>query len=370
MDAIDLTLSSPEPEPRARPQANAHQRQQQPATGPKQETGSSSRGVDYGIRYAQEQDGSRSRNAPQLQPRQIHPQHVTQIIDSSNPRALRQVVLQLCKTSPALSGAIVRGLAPYSSYAQTLIRSQQAKSQIQTTRAVKTEPKPNAQDAYERMKKTLATSSSGQGSGVRSHGDRLSGISENRDGLRVPKTHTTPRVKREYRASSTDSDESSHIVDFPDLERLENFTVHPETPPLKFLPIRLNDDDHKYALRGDGVGDDLFRTPYLAAVTNNATRTVSLKIAYLPTPLRESFETQTDACPEGYDCTADQWTLEDASDSGVYSDFRFGGFKGTWEPFKDAGKEGWHIYWKGNAGVSHSIQFDLVPVTEVDGFLG
>ncbi|KAF9694000.1 hypothetical protein EKO04_007862 [Ascochyta lentis] len=156
-----------------------------------------------------------------------------------------------------------------------------------------------------------------------------------------------------------------YLVNLPSTNRLglENFTVHPETPPLKFLPIRLRDDANKYALRGDGVGDDLSRTPYLAAFTNNATRTVTLKIVYLPTPLRESFETQTDACPEGYDCTADQWMLDEPG-NGIYQDFKFGGFKGRWEPFKDAGKEGWHVYWKGNAGIHHPLQFDLVPITK------
>lgn len=148
---------------------------------------------------------------------------------------------------------------------------------------------------------------------------------------------------------------------------LENFTVHPETPGVKFLPIRLRDDDNKYALRGEGIGDDLSRTPYLAALTNNATRTVGLKIVYLPSPLRESFETQTDACPEGYDCTADQWVFDEATDypgadRQVYFNIKFGGFKGSWAPFKDAGKEGWNVYWKGNAGMHHEVQFDLVPV--------
>lgn len=147
---------------------------------------------------------------------------------------------------------------------------------------------------------------------------------------------------------------------------LENFTVHPETPGLQFLPIRLRDDDDKYALRGFSVGDDLSRTPYLAALTNNATRTVSLKIVYLPTPLRESFETQTDACPEGYDCTADQWTFDEPTPTAGDSqqtcyNLKFSGFNGVWEPFKDAGKEGWHVYWKGNAGMHHPVQFDLVP---------
>lgn len=148
---------------------------------------------------------------------------------------------------------------------------------------------------------------------------------------------------------------------------LENFTVQPETSGLKFLPIRLRDDDNKYALRGISVGDDLFRTPYLAALINNATRTVSLQIAYLPTPLRESFETQIDACPSGYDCTADEWTFDDPTPvpgdtQKPYYNLKFSGFKGVWEPFKDAGKEGWHVYWKGNAGIHHPVQFDLVPV--------
>lgn len=148
---------------------------------------------------------------------------------------------------------------------------------------------------------------------------------------------------------------------------LENFTVNPETPPLKFLPIRLRDDDNKFALRGYDSGDDLSRTPYLAALTNTATRTAGLKIVYLPTPLRESFETQTDACPEGYDCTADEWEFDDiaAGDSQTYYNLKFSGFKGRWEPFKDAGKEGWHVYWKGNAGVHHPVQLDLVPVRDI-----
>lgn len=141
--------------------------------------------------------------------------------------------------------------------------------------------------------------------------------------------------------------------------------MHPQTPPIKFLPIRLHDNDKKYALQGDSMGDDLSRTPYLAALTNNATRTVSLKIVYLPTPLRESFVTQTDACPEGYDCTADQWELDEIDD-GIYRDLRFGGFTGKWEPFKDAGKHGWHVYWKGNADFQYPVQLDLVPVIQDD----
>ncbi|KAL1605902.1 hypothetical protein SLS59_003023 [Nothophoma quercina] len=142
-------------------------------------------------------------------------------------------------------------------------------------------------------------------------------------------------------------------------------------PLLQFLPIRIREDENRYALQGVYVGDDLSRTPYLAALANNATHTVSMKIVYLPSPLQESFDTHTDACPEGYDCTADQWTFGDdnpmvGDTQSIHYDFRFGGFKGKWKPFKDAGKEGWHVYWKGNAGIHHPVQFDLIPVLKSD----
>jgi hypothetical protein len=61
-------------------------------------------------------------------------------------------------------------------------------------------------------------------------------------------------------------------------------------------------------------------------------------------------------CPSGY-----QRTFDDAVDA-VYSNFRSAGSKGRSEPFKDAGKEGWHIYWKGDCGSHHPIQLDLVPM--------
>jgi hypothetical protein len=163
-------------------------------------------------------------------------------------------------------------------------------------------------------------------------------------------------------------------VNLPTSQRLglENFTVHPETPGLKFLPVRLRDEDNRYALRGVSVDNDLSRDLYLAALTHTATHTVVLKMVYLPTPLRESFETQTDACPEGYDCTADQWTFDETvSTSGdrqqIYYNLKFGGFKGSWAPFKDAGKEGWHVYWKGDAGMHHTMHFDLVSIGNDDG---
>lgn len=217
VDAIDLTLSSPEPEVRPQPHVNA--RQQQPATRLKQELGSSSRNMHNSIKHTQQQGVTRTGHVPQQQQhRQVHPQHVTQIIDSSSPRALRQVVLQLCKTSPALSGAIARGLAPHSRYAQALIRSHQSKSQVHTTHTAKEEPKSNGRDVYERTKKRLEPSSSMRTSAARFNSNRPPGASDNRDGLRVPSSQNVPKVKREYSTSSTDSDDSTHIVGFPDIE--------------------------------------------------------------------------------------------------------------------------------------------------------
>ncbi|KAJ8114305.1 hypothetical protein OPT61_g3788 [Boeremia exigua] len=554
----------------------------------KEEPGRLLRGA-HSNENAQRQGSTRSRDVPQQQQGRINPQHVKRIIDTSGHHALRSVVLQLCKTSPALSGAIVRGLAPHSPWAQALMRGQQAKLRTQTQHTIKAEPRANEQAADERVKKQLGSSSNAQSltpqnrTNHTNHADRTPRVHENRDGLRLPpSSQKAPNVKREHRPSPTDSDDSTnivgfsaidkdtgrqrsnhsiaaprdsrhhsatnhgnerqaiqqrstrnavtdqkpgvclqcgemleetgiecyfhtgqeaparpgdipqytccnrfvgepgckvgrhidsragtvtnakrpspshhgsqwskkprvlsqiayitpgltslamlmllviaalavaaspfpypqswrtrdnefyslranwfvntvvnrrhvlmvscspdepwhgrHLVDLPTGDRLglENFTVNPETPPLRFTPVRIRNDDNRYALRGDGVGDDLSRIPYLAALINRVTRTVSMKIVYLPTPLQESFETQTDACLQGYSCTADQWFFSDVGPiSGpkeVYRDFRFGGFRGRWELFKDAGREGWHVYWKGAAGTHRPVQFDLVSV--------
>ncbi|KAF9693924.1 hypothetical protein EKO04_007863 [Ascochyta lentis] len=221
VDAIDLTLSSPEPEAMPRSQVNSYPRQQQPTARLKQDSGPPYKSAHNGNNHVQRQGSTRSGNVPQQQPRQINPHHVKQIIDTSSPRALRHVILQLCKTSPALSGAIVRGLAPHSAYAQSLIRGQQARSQAQTSRTVKTEHMPNVQDASERMRRRVGPSTSSTHSSVsRPQSDRSPAIRENRDSLRLPSSsQTTPKVKREHQPSPTDSDDSTNIVNFPEPER-------------------------------------------------------------------------------------------------------------------------------------------------------
>ncbi|KAF2714252.1 hypothetical protein K504DRAFT_157449 [Pleomassaria siparia CBS 279.74] len=53
---------------------------------------------------------------------QVHPDHLARIINTSNPQAVREVLLNLCKLSPALSGAVARGLAHSSTFAQATIK--------------------------------------------------------------------------------------------------------------------------------------------------------------------------------------------------------------------------------------------------------
>jgi hypothetical protein len=74
-----------------------------------------------------------------------------------------------------------------------------------------------------------------------------------------------------------------------------------------------------------------------------------------------SFTVDADTCPPGYECVVDQWMFDVAVNMAL-PNFRFAGFEGKWKPFKDAGKEGWHVYWKGDTGVYSPIELDLVPM--------
>ncbi|KAF2824440.1 hypothetical protein CC86DRAFT_395635 [Ophiobolus disseminans] len=157
-----------------------------------------------------------------------------------------------------------------------------------------------------------------------------------------------------------------HIVALPTSHQLgfENYTVAPTTPPLNFRPIQVANGN--YALCGEGDNDDHDRAPILVSLkSTTGTRTASMAVIYISKPARRHhFKANADACPEGYECVADQWMFDSAGDDLVHSNFRFAGYTGTWEPFKDAGAEGWHVYWKGNAGVYTPIDLDLVPTEE------
>ncbi|KAL6154931.1 hypothetical protein ACJQWK_00836 [Exserohilum turcicum] len=150
-DTIDLTLSSPEPEPQPRPtqhiRAPLRQTQlyfgHQPAyyTMPSVKSESSQPATLFRAPAAAQQT------------RLIHPTHLREIISTTSPYALQQVLLELCQISPAFSGALVRGLAPHSTCAQTIMNQ----LRINHERSHAGARNPNdSDDAYEKMKKKLA----------------------------------------------------------------------------------------------------------------------------------------------------------------------------------------------------------------------
>jgi hypothetical protein len=140
---------------------------------------------------------------------------------------------------------------------------------------------------------------------------------------------------------------------------LANFTLHPAPAPLKLTPVQIvTSSSTTWALQGP-AGDDLSLTPFLAAIINPSTHTVSMSLVHLPSPLASSFAASPAACPTGCLCAADQWTFDVGAD-GALANLGFGEFKGKWVPFRDAGEEGWTLYWKGNAGLRHTVQIDLV----------
>jgi len=206
MEAIDLTFSSPEPEVRRQHQINNHTHHQQPARPssireppvlyqnmPSSDTHTQRRG---------------SANVSQQHPRLIKPQHIKRMLDTSSHRALQEVVLQLCTTSPALSGAIARGLAPRSSWALGLM--QQAGSQTRTHHTIKTEPRASEQDvrAHALQTQRLGSSKAPQSSTSQSRTHHHSTERQKQDGLRLP-----PIIKREHRPGSANSDDSNNILD-------------------------------------------------------------------------------------------------------------------------------------------------------------
>ncbi|KAF1960709.1 hypothetical protein CC80DRAFT_500984 [Byssothecium circinans] len=146
-----------------------------------------------------------------------------------------------------------------------------------------------------------------------------------------------------------------HVVILPTSQNLglENFTVHPDTPPILFAPIKLTSGN--FALRAQFSGNDA-ETAFIAALLpTSGSGDVALMIVYAPEPTQESIKNEPDACPEGFTCIADQWTV------GASLGFAGKGGSGTFEAVKLA-PEGWQTLWRtdGEETVYHSITLDVV----------
>ncbi|KAH8729076.1 hypothetical protein GQ44DRAFT_608228 [Phaeosphaeriaceae sp. PMI808] len=216
VDTIDLTASSPEPE--ERPQTA----QLQAMPNFKKESRNDLSHVKR-VKVESNTPGMRARGIPS-HARPIHPDHLAEIINTSNPYAIKSVLLDLCKLSPALSGAVARGLAPHSTFAQGLVR--QHRQQVPARSIVKTEM--NSDQAYERTKRRLlAERIAREGKRVQSpntfggaHRARLAG------------SQSVPRLKRERQPDLTDSDSdlSQYI---PSSFPIQSRNVRPDHSPLR-----------------------------------------------------------------------------------------------------------------------------------------
>lgn len=180
-------------QPQVQPQQQSHQRQQNPVSTKGEHRTSSSKTVsNKTVAGPSHRTSSTAPPAPK-----INEVYLRRLIDTTPVGELKDLLLELCKTSPALSGAIVRGLAPHSTWAQNTIRDYQK-------RAVRVQVKhANSSSAI------LSPASSG----VLNHG--LSSTSR-----------PTSSVKPELDPLETDSDSS-----LKDLQFLMNPTTPlPKTP--------------------------------------------------------------------------------------------------------------------------------------------
>ncbi|ORY11300.1 hypothetical protein BCR34DRAFT_601406 [Clohesyomyces aquaticus] len=127
IDVLDLTLSdspSPEPPPSRRQAPPPRSPNPAPRRMPAFPTPHVKKEAP---RPMKTEKMSASRQAPAVGvPRappkaRISPNDIDKIIATSDPRAIAKVLSDLCKLSPALTGAVARGLAQHSTFAQTLI---------------------------------------------------------------------------------------------------------------------------------------------------------------------------------------------------------------------------------------------------------
>ncbi|KAF2847059.1 hypothetical protein T440DRAFT_216815 [Plenodomus tracheiphilus IPT5] len=201
VDAIDLTLSSsPEPQPKPsqqrRPQVQHHSKKE-------------SRQYSMASKHSQVglPGSAVPSKMPQRQTHAINPQHLRQIVYTSDETALRKVLLHLCGLSPALSGAVARGLAPHSTFARQVAHRRRT-----TAAHFKLENDGN-DSAYERTKKSLVSESTSSKSPTRLHNTPNNDALVRRESQAATSQYSIRKVKEESSwpfcgPSATDSDET------------------------------------------------------------------------------------------------------------------------------------------------------------------
>jgi hypothetical protein len=232
VDTIDLTLSSPEPEQRRRLPPQEQRLPSYFKNEPDANSGDRAR-----VKREQGAPGPRP-NRPQSRTPAINPHHLARMLDTTEPRALKAMLLELCKHSPALSEAIARGLAPYSMYAQGLIKQHQANLRASAARPVKQE-RSEEEVAYERRRQRLAAQSAARGSS-QSRAQPSSSGTIARGSQPTPRPRSTysaasqsvPRIKLERRVEVADSDS--------DLDQYipDEFPVSAQRVKTERLPLR------------------------------------------------------------------------------------------------------------------------------------
>jgi hypothetical protein len=107
-------------------------------------------------------------------------------------------------------------------------------------------------------------------------------------------------------------------------------------------------------------GDDLSKTPYIAAVEDHrhsyTPEVIGLKTIYASSPVEET-DGQVEGCPDEFACVPNAFSVYQNGSRRL----AYGGFEGGWKAEKDAGVEGWHIYWvKTSQRGSGTIELEIV----------
>ncbi|KAL5433017.1 hypothetical protein PMIN07_011395 [Paraphaeosphaeria minitans] len=134
VETVDLTFSSsPEPEPQPKQphpqrQLDRYPGQQRLSSYPNKEpkrTPIRANGASSTSSWHHNAAANISDPLPS-----VSAEHLRHIINTSSPQRVTELLLDLCKSSPALSGAVARGLAPHSVWAQNTIKDYQRRTAV------------------------------------------------------------------------------------------------------------------------------------------------------------------------------------------------------------------------------------------------